>query len=458
MQLLFSLLIFTLPMNLFLKTGIEQAYVSGLLIDYLIPKLYLSDLILWALLLCWLLRVIKKSNWNFKRIIKLLKKLNTNSKPKINYKSCLKIFSEKQILKKDRALKLLGLLVALLLIRQFFTPRPVSAFWFSLQLLEMGLLAAFLIKQKILLVSKLSRFSFIITLFFQTLLAGWQFFMQQPLLPYRFLGEPTFRSYFQLHRQTVLGQRRMLAYGSTAHPNVLAGLGVLFYLMVLRQLNQNQHQLQKHRIYLLIKVLLLAVVLILLFFTQSISALLCLIIGILVEVTESKKYQVIKKKLLPFVTNFFLAKLRKPALLIIIFLTPILIAAAAGLSNNPSLTRRSALNQAAIKIWLRQPLQGTGLNQITIHLDKALPYRVLEGFIQPTHHVPLLLLVETGVLGLILIAILWKKIPLADKGSLVKSLLIISPILALDHYLYTLQTGQLLLTIWLVYWVRVGER
>ncbi len=467
-QLLFSLLIFTLPLNLFLKGGIEQAYVNGLLIDYLIPKLYLSDLILWLLLLSWVLKKVSKNELNlYQRLkpdqrLKQAKKLKNKTLKSLNQiisknnQPSLKKTSFHQFYQRNRTLKILGLLTTLLLIRQLFTPRPISSLWFSMQLLEMGLLAVFLIKQKKLLSSKFTQLSFVLAFTFQALLAARQFFLQQPLLPYQFLGEPSFRSYLQLHRQSVWGQSKILAYGSTAHPNVLAGLAVLFFLIILRQLDnlldRIQVQHKSHWPYTLIKGLSLLTVLAVLFFTQSISALFCLIIGLMIEI---KNCRIIKKKNLTIKSDFPLDNLRNLMLLIIIFLTPVLIAAANSLHNSPSLDRRNALNQAAIKIWLEQPLFGTGLNQLTVNLEKKLPYRVLEGFVQPTHHVPLLLLAETGIFGVILIALLWKKIPLVYKKSVIESLLTISPILVLDHYLYTLQTGQLLLIFWIMHSIQL---
>ncbi|HNQ17315.1 MAG TPA: hypothetical protein PKH60_04410, partial [Candidatus Woesebacteria bacterium] len=41
------LLIFLLPTNLFLTFGKDSAYVTGMLSDYLIGKIYLSEVVLW---------------------------------------------------------------------------------------------------------------------------------------------------------------------------------------------------------------------------------------------------------------------------------------------------------------------------------------------------------------------------------------------------------------------------
>ena len=42
--LLLSAIIFTLPINLFWKISLKQAYVHGFLVDYLIPRLYLVEI------------------------------------------------------------------------------------------------------------------------------------------------------------------------------------------------------------------------------------------------------------------------------------------------------------------------------------------------------------------------------------------------------------------------------
>ncbi len=398
-QILLSLLIFAIPLNLFLKLSLASAYVDGLLIDYLIPKLYLSDIILWALLLNWLKLALQKQHLNLKSIFLQLQQHHWGV-----------------------------ILIGLLITRQLFTSYAWSGVWFSLQLVESGLLLWFLVKNSDLLKTQITRVSLLITLASQFLLALYQFITQQPLLPYRFLGEPRFKPYYLLSRHIFLGQEKILPYAATAHPNVLAGLGVIFCLMIWTanwpKLKKNQRKI--------IQITSLVVCLGLIGLTQSLSALLTLGLGLLLNNLSLNLKQL------------------KKCLIIILFLIPIAINLIRPMfSQHPSFERRAILNQATIKLWINQPLLGTGLNQFTTVLTNITRYQDLRNFIQPAHHVPLLWLAETGLLGITMIIWIWRQIKNRDKKKIVQALLILSPILALDHYLHSLQTGRLMFILWL---------
>lgn len=398
-QILLSLLIFTIPLNLFLKLGESSAYVDGLLIDYLIPKLYLSDIVLWALLLNWLRLRLQKRSFNLKNFIELLKQQHGGI-----------------------------ILIGLLITRQLFSSYAGNGVWFSLQIIESGLLLWFLVKNSHLLKTQITAISILITLASQFFLALYQFIAQQPLLPYQFLGEPRFAPYYQLSRHIFFGQEKILPYAATAHPNLLAGLGVMFCLIICTadwpKLTKTQRKI--------IQILSLLLCLGLIGLTQSLSALLTLGAGLLLNSLSLN-----------------LKQLKKYLLIVLIF-APIAISLIRPVFNHyPSLERRAILNQAALKLWIQQPLLGTGLNQFTTQLKNITRYQELGNFIQPTHHVLLLWLAETGLLGISIIVWIWQQIKNQDKKKILQALLILSPILALDHYLYSLQTGRLMLILWL---------
>ncbi|MBD3279454.1 MAG: hypothetical protein GF390_01955, partial [Candidatus Pacebacteria bacterium] len=135
-------------------------------------------------------------------------------------------------------------------------------------------------------------------------------------------------------------------------------------------------------------------------------------------------------------------KLRLHKLIIVLVLTPILIAQLAKIyPQQLGLTRRHMLNQAALKMWLAQPVFGVGFNQFTTQVEDYVVNNELVDFTQPAHHLGLLWLAETGLLGLLVLALTksWKQ----------PGLLILAPIIVLDHYLLTQQIGLLLLIIWL---------
>ena len=53
---IFSLVLLFLPVNLAKHFIFNFAYVDGILVDYLIPTIYLTDILIWGLLLSWLFR------------------------------------------------------------------------------------------------------------------------------------------------------------------------------------------------------------------------------------------------------------------------------------------------------------------------------------------------------------------------------------------------------------------
>ncbi len=91
---------------------------------------------------------------------------------------------------------------------------------------------------------------------------------------------------------------------------------------------------------------------------------------------------------------------------------------------------------------LHQPLLGVGLNNFTAEVEKYNRSDEVVRFVQPAHHVGVLWFADTGILGLCIVAFLaLKKIQLR---KYVTPLCILFPILTLDHYLLTQQTGLLL--------------
>ncbi len=405
-NLLLAVLILLIPSNLFLKFGLEQSYVNGLQIDYLLPKLFATDIIVLLLLTIALIRSLAKHS---------LKNIG-------------------QRLSANLRQNWLALTIWLLILAyQFTTNFVIAGTYFWLKLTLMGLLFIYLRKKQLRNLSLLISISF--SLLIQTTLGIYQFLLQQPLFPYHILGEPNFRPYYRLSRQFLLGRERILAYGTTAHPNVLAGFGAIFCLILWQSFSKSNFKPNWQKI---LQGLSLTASLILIFITQSWTALLTLVLGLLLMFYKkiSNNFKKISTKSLAI------------ALPSVVLAVPLLVAISAYyFPHNPSWQRRSHLNQAGITLFSKQPWLGTGLNQFAGRVEQDKLTKDVVGFVQPVHHVGILWLTETGVLGLLLMAIVIAKN--RRKKELLYSLLVISPLLVLDHYLYTLQTGQLLLVLWL---------
>ena len=382
------LIVFLIPSNLFLKLFPGSAYVNGLLVDYLIPKLYLSDIPIIILLVLWLIEVIK---------------------------------NKKKITLKSSKLYLSSIIITLLIIRQIFTPHPLASIWFLLKLIEVGLLAWFLSLNKKLLKKPIINLTVICTIWFQSLLALWQFFTQRSLLTYAFLGETNFSNSVGLAKDIWWNTGRVLPYGTTAHPNILGGVLAIFSLGLIKFLFITKIRWLK---ILISATILLAIAIIIL--TQSISAILTLIIGIIF---------ITRKKIDLAVLSLYGA--------IFFILTPILInSASSNFKNNDSLVRRSYLQTAAVNMSLNNSILGSGLNQFTARVEEYSNTKEIVRFVQPVHHIGLLWLAETGILGILFIWLLGKRLSIK---KIILPLIILLPIATLDHYLLTQQTGLILL-------------
>ncbi len=92
---------------------------------------------------------------------------------------------------------------------------------------------------------------------------------------------------------------------------------------------------------------------------------------------------------------------------------------------------------------LDRPLLGAGLNNFTYHLENYVNRPEIIRFVQPAHHFIILWAAETGFLGvLLLFTIIYKLSQNCHQNQLANALLILSPLLALDHYLLTITTGR----------------
>ncbi len=405
LQALVFLLIVFIPSNLFLNLSPEMAYVSGLKVDYLIPKVWASEIIILNLLWIWLLHV------NIKKINKeKIKKFTVDNKFTI-------------------------ILSSIFLVRQLFTPRPISSIFFLIQLLLNLFFIFFLKNHRWLFKKQIINWAVFCSATTQFCLAIFQFINQRALLAYQLFGEPQFEPYFRMSRHLFNGKEKILSYGSTAHPNVLAGSTVIFCLILLIKITKKHTNFDK-----ILWIISFIFTLILLYTTQSFSALLTLVIGGAIIVANNNSATPFNKKVFDKFLMLFL--------LISLICSPITIFQLSKLyPQEPSIIRRHTLNITALNIFKKEWLVGSGLNQFTLYLDSFSHQAEVVRFVQPVHHVGLLLLAETGVVGLLLFAQIKKLLNKSSKKTLFLILSILAPLLVLDHYLFTLQTGQLLFSL-----------
>ena len=369
-------------------------------IDYLLLKFYLSDLIILAILGLFF--------WQACRNGGVIKKI--------------KIWMIKN--------KWLTIFSLLLLSRQIFTPNLIGVFsW--IKILEMLVLAKVLIDKQ-LFTNKLVINVVSLTLIFQSLLAIYQSHFQKHLWGFIFFGEPILTNSIGLAKISIDGVEKILPYGTTAHPNILAAVTLIYLFFLLQLIKDKKIKIS------LFSVLTFSLSLITLWLTRSISAWssLGIIIWLLLSDRKVKKYLLLH-------LNFFLG-----TLISIMFLVPVLIHFTyQSLPDNLSLVRRETLNQAAMVMIFDHPILGVGMNNFVVNLEKYALTKEVVRFIQPVHHVGLLWLSQTGLLGVIWLISLGQKMSKQIKISLSLTILVLLPILSLDHYLLTIQTGMILMAL-----------
>lgn len=412
LSILMTALLIVAPFNLFWQIPLGSAYIAGLRIDYLIPKLYLS----------WLLTVIiivlsEKKRFNLQNFSMVLAHIKNNT--------------------------ILFLLSGSLLIHQFFTDRPASAVIHFIWLITIGFLVWSLATQR---AAKTSiTLGSWLSLALQLFVGWWQLLHQHSLAPYYWLGETNLTNWFGITRGMWLGREVILPYGTTAHPNILANTVVVLWwlgwLDMRKELRSFEWKNGTAQLKLLGWILLTLLSLGLIIASQSLSALLAAGFALILALTTYFK-PTISKKLL-----FIIAWLAISA----VILTPIALLqlqpVAAHLANSLSWSRRNELFSHAITTLLQHPLWGTGFTQSIIPTSRVGGTSEIVRFVQPVHNVFWLVIVEGGVVGVLGILLIFRKL-LRRVPKLVRTAslgwLLLIPAAALDHFWFSQWPGILL--------------
>lgn len=383
-----ALLIFLIPTNLFIKFIYPDASVFGITVDYLLPKLYISDLAVFCIfLLTW-------KSWT-KNMVRIM---------------CV-----------------VSMFAGLHLILHRYNPVLPSILWMVLKCFELTALTLVLIIHRKLLSHPWIIRAVAVTILFQTALGAFQFSSQRSLLGYTFFGEPSFAQHSLLVKTELPEVIRILPYGTTPHPNVLAGVVVLMFFMLMRIAPRS-----------LLTQLSGSCALIIALATQSTVALCALFFGFLCSVFANSVAWNSKTKL--WLLLAFSA--------VIVTIIPIALQFATQyFPESTSLLRRTQLNVMGVRAFLAFPIEGVGINAFTAVEHKYGEVISTIRFVQPVHHVPLLFFAETGILGLlffITFCIIAHKYYSVVFSSFIIFLLPLTLIFSLDHYLYSHQQGLLM--------------
>jgi O-antigen ligase len=402
-QRLLQLTIFLIPTNLAYHWYIQSAYINGSLVDYLIPKVYLSDLPIVALLVLWLTRLIQS---------KSVRKIGINP---------------------------LTLLLSYLFLTGLFSSNPVSALWFWLKIVEMTLLFLYLTlhyRQKEL--NKIVLPPLLLGLSLQSVVGLYQYVMQSSVFGYIFLGEPTLGNSQALAKDVFSGALKVLPYGTTPHPNILAGYIVVGVLIILTACKD----CTKKRWFLSLAYSCIGLSLYVLLLTRSQVALISLLIAVSIPTVNHIRLNLKSIKIIYLV---------RVSILVCCVLIGIAIYHSTLSIDINSITRRYRLFTYQASNFINQPIIGVGLNNSILTGVKYGLITTPSPFLQPVHSIYMLWLVETGVIGSgLLIWIILKRITVLKKRLFTTHALPLIALLfigSLDHYPLTLQTGQLLLCL-----------
>ncbi len=259
-----------------------------------------------------------------------------------------------------------------------------------------------------------------VTLLFQSVFVLYQYYAQRSLFGYIPFGEVDYQSPYIVKGVTLAGSIYKLPYGTTVHPNILAGFFVLSYLILL--LLSEIESKKQH-------ILLFLVPLVICILTNSISAFLALIGGVLVYAVKKTVPQQL----------FVVSTMAIPIVSLFLFSVP-------SFSSDISFVRRYQLQQIAIDMIRDHPFFGVGWNNFTLVLEHYGYVSNTVRFLQPVHNMFVLLVAELGIVGWIFWTYVGRKILHLDPQYfvLIIPLFIIG---SLDHYLLTLTTGRMLVLL-----------
>ncbi len=389
-QILFLVVLASLPIQLGKFFFPNYSYVLGIPIDYRAQTLYFSDLIITSYILV--------SIWG-------LATAGQNQKAKF----------KQFLVKNNYYLYGLGAFVLYLVANSLLASISKQAsMYFTLKIIGFGLLSVFAahdFESKNL--NKLIPKVITASLIWQSVVVFLQFLSQRSLGLW-ILGERAFNTttpdiaHFQL-----FGYQLLRPYGTFSHPNVLGAFLTVYLIMLMATKPAKLTSL-------------LAVIATLISFSKgAVFALFSAFIN-----TSGNLRQLATRAAILILSTLVFFKLIST-------------------SQVASLAERLTLIQAAFSLALKNPLFGIGSNNFIIELAKLDLTSISQiRLLQPVHNVFLLILVENGLIGLLLFSTMLfavaQKAHTKGKTALFISVLIFASI---DHFLWTLQQG--LFMFWL---------
>lgn len=380
----FVLVLFLLPTQLGFHFWPEWAHVFGIRIDYLAPTLYLTDLLVLPLVLP-LLVGLKTTKWK------------------------------------------LALLLVFIAANVFVAANKFVTIYKWLKVAEFALLAIFTATS----VTKETLRKGILALLAAAAAAGFlgviQFLVQKNLGGiFYFLGERAITGQTPGAALVALGGKELLrAYSVFSHPNSFAG-----FLVVTLPLAGLVYPDLPPR-----------------YKRALVAACGLIVFGVLVSFSRSGIFVLLV--LLPLMLGKIdIKKIVRPALWLTVVGSLLLPLVSLWINGTQrTVAERLVLARAAGQLFAEHPLFGVGLNNFITSAQTAVGNLPLVWQFQPVHNIFLLALAETGIVGLLLVVLLFWKITTTCNRLVCLSVLAILLTGFLDHYWFTLQQNQLLFSL-----------
>ena len=393
---LFYLLVFLIPLNLGKHYVFAWSYVRGLLVDYRVPVIYVTDVILFTVLLLWVL------SFNKSLVRRLLSVMNDKG-----------------------VVLLLFFLFSLILSALGSEDKAVSFYSAGKHFLYAGLFFYVLLNFDTKIDFSILARIFGISVLLVSLLAFAQWYSQGSVFDnYLFFGEqPYMSSTPGIVKESYFGRTVIPPYGTFRHPNVFAGFLAVGLLWLLTTIPESKFSMLAFGIGFIALVL-----------TFSTFTWVVFLLGLL-ALWGLKKYGGSGRKVIVAVLLASVA---------VLMALPLFLDSPA-FSETRSLSRRASMLLVNYQVIKDNLLFGTGPANTYKYADE---WR----FIQPVHNVPVLIFAESGVFAFLSFSGL---ICIALKRSLKYPLLFIMFSLILlvslfDHFFYTINQTQLL------FWLTLG--
>lgn len=405
------LLVLLIPSQLGLHFWPEWSFIDGVRVDYFSPTIYVTDVLIFGLLLLFVVQRVseeKRREFSIKKYGKTF------------------IFS--------------ALFLLFVLVNVGYSYSPAVSIYKWIKVVEFGFLGWWTAQNLKFNVYSLQLATLLLaTVFYESVLAIWQFSRQSSIGGmWYLLGERTFNSSTPgIANAFINGELVLRPYGTFSHPNVLGGFLGLTLPVALIHFLHNSRKFNAGRRLVVAGVMGIGLMALLLTLSRG-----AILFGALCFVTVFYKYsrQITKTTMALMVVVLVMAG------------TVIWPRLQALRVEFESIVVRQETNDVAIERWRQSPIFGTGLGTSPLYRilreQKARNYSLSS---QPTHSIYLLVLAETGLIGFGLLAgtVFWAGWRLWRKGKI----LIFTPLLFMltlgifDHYWLTLQQGQLMFVL-----------